>query len=216
MKDNLYHLANGGDTWTPAKGYRHIKPPPKPPVVARESVLSLADRKALIRAAKKAREAAERAALAQTQAALARRKAAIRALESARIRAARERAEAARLAQIDYVESVKEATLGKLSMIVCEVAAEFGLRRDELRSESRQGQYMAPRGKAAWRMWDECRPSFAQIGRALCRDHSSIIHLIALYAGPRGLDMPPACRNRYERVLFLKKKRADQWLEAAE
>lgn len=188
---SLYELATGADDWTPDRISRRPAPTP---IVPRENLISGAERAEMRKAA------ADRKAAAVAEI-LARKAASILAAETARRKREREQREASLAAERKYVAAVKEATLGRLSLIVSEVANDYGLRRDEMRSESRQAHYMAPRSKAAWRMWTECRPSFAQIGRALGRDHSTAIHLIAMYAGPRGLPMPPASANRYKRML---------------
>ncbi len=184
-----FYAKSKDDNWTPDDGYRRALSKTIRPVVLREHVLPLAERQALAERVKAEEAAAE-------QRALRRRALFIEAMERKRerLRLEREKEEARR------IELVRQATLGKLSMIVSEVGAEFGLKLQQMRSESRSAYFQEPRRKAAWRIWNEESASFTAIGRALNRDHSSIIHMIAMYAGPRGLPMPPCAANRWAKI----------------
>lgn len=191
-----FYALSKSDNWTPADGHRRALSKTVRPVVRRESLMSYAERAAIAERAKAAAEEAEPRAIR-------RREAMIAAMERRREEAQKE----LEAAEAHALELARRATYGKLWLIASEVAREHGVDRVHLRAEGQSRQSAAVRGEAAWRMWNEIspKPSFPAMGKALNRHYSTIIHAIAVYAGPRNLPMPPCCVNRYAKELKRKK-----------
>ena len=62
--------------------------------------------------------------------------------------------------------------------IAKEVCAEFGVSIKEVKSHRRDKYLVIPRRKLAWRLKRETSMTIAQIGRVLCRDHTTVIYHI--------------------------------------
>jgi hypothetical protein len=71
---------------------------------------------------------------------------------------------------------------------ICE---KHGLTLWQLKSKSRSKYLVRARWEAAYLIYDQCRHlSLPQVGKILCRDHSTILHGIREYAAMNGLPLP--------------------------
>lgn len=78
----------------------------------------------------------------------------------------------------------------KLPKLLAEVAAKHNLSPHALKSHSRNSRLCAARFEFAYRAATETTLSYPQIGRAINRDHTSIIHAIRAYCKRNGLVTP--------------------------
>lgn len=170
MKDDLYHLANGGDTWTPAKGYRHIKPPPAPAVATyfAEHIRQKRERLRIKNMAETLRGYVHE---------LQRRKAMFVAYAT----------------QI----TVEEACVGyrkagkSWRCILRETTRKHNVSIEDICSKRRSYSIVLARHEACYRLRDETTLSYPQIGTVLGdRDHTTVMHGVRKHAERHGLPLP--------------------------
>ena len=79
----------------------------------------------------------------------------------------------------DIPPPIKRMTMRAIAI---QVAAKHGLTVDEMRSDRRSRAVVVARHEAWWRSREETLNSLPQIGRYFNRDHSTIMHGIAMHA----------------------------------
>jgi hypothetical protein len=77
-------------------------------------------------------------------------------------------------------DSEATASIPTGKRIIRECAADAGLTVNDLRSEGRVRKLARARQFAMWRIAKETSLSLPQIGRLLCRDHTTVLHAIRL------------------------------------
>lgn len=81
--------------------------------------------------------------------------------------------------------------LNESAQIMDFICQKHGLTLWQLKSKSRYKPIVHARWEAAYLIYDKCRHlSLPQVGKILCRNHSTIVHGLQQYAAMNGLPMP--------------------------
>ena len=70
------------------------------------------------------------------------------------------------------------AVRGTMRAILEEVSDHYRISIDEMKSDSRKARITFPRQVAMWRMSEELHRAYAEIGRFLNRDHTTVLHAV--------------------------------------
>jgi len=93
---------------------------------------------------------------------------------------------------------------GPMRTIMDEVAAQYGVLVDDLRSPARHATFVKPRQEFFFRAASETNASLVQVGEFCIRDHTTVLHGIATHCTRHGLTLPRNMKNSAARQLAWK------------